>query len=121
MYRVFQVVMNYFEYRRQVQSGIKFMRGFNYIADLMDIAECQKINKIGFDWGIIWQRKFGVQLPPIIGCCFFGHPLSIITSSDLLQELYVRKNAHLTKHEMGMGPWSMIMKQAVFFEQTKSP
>lgn len=44
-----------------------------------------------------------------------------VNSVDLLQDLYVNKNAQATKHWSGAVPWSKLMPQSIIFQKTEDP
>jgi cytochrome P450 len=48
-------------------------------------------------------------------------PLILVTSVEQLQDLYVNKTQHVTRHPSASVNWSYLMSKSVLFDQTSDP
>ena len=91
-YRFYRLLKGYLHYRRLVAAGIPFPNGWCYLKDLVELNEVIKKEPTHFAWSALLKKKLGVEvLPPIVGSCFFGTPMKILTSCEPLQDLYINK------------------------------
>lgn len=109
----------YIRYRR---AGIPFVNGWNYFADALMIKDVIEAEPTGFNLTKRLKQKLGTdQLPPIVGICFLGMPYLHITTCQPLQDLFVNKNSHITKHPASTDQFKFLMNQSMFLAETNSP
>jgi len=53
-----------------------------------------------------------------VGVSVFGLVILCVNSAECLQDLYVNKNALVTKHSSSSRAWSIIMPQSILFQHT---
>ncbi len=74
---------------------------FNLFSDILKVVAIIKKHPHAFSWYRMYLGTFdALKIPPVIGINFLGTVTLAITSSDLLQDLYVNKNAGITKHKI---------------------
>lgn len=75
-----------------------------------------------YAWNLQLKDKLGVsKLPPIVGQCVVGTPLLLVTSHELLKDLYVNKTQFVTRPESATLAWKKVMKSAVIWGQSMDP
>lgn len=84
-FRLYKAFWGYLEYKRQVAAGVPYTNGYNYFSDLMKVEEVMKENPTMFNWGPLLLKSLGViRLPPLVGICFFGEPMTLVTRVEPL-------------------------------------
>lgn len=62
------------------------------------MAEGFKEAPTDFIWTEVFRRHMKLaQVPDVFGACFFGNPIVLIQSPHYLNDLYITKNATITK------------------------
>ena len=55
------------------------------------------------------------RLPPIAGMVFMGSTNLVVTSADLLQDLYVKQNSKFTKNHISRWQFWKLMGTSIVF------
>ena len=122
-YRLYKAFWGYLEYKRQVAAGVPYISGYNYFGDMMSIEEVMKDTPTIFNWGPMLKKGLGgvTRLPPLVGVCFFGEPMTLITRVEPLQDIYVNKTQYSTKHSTAANYFSYLMPNSILINQTADP
>jgi len=98
--KIIQTIKGYREYHFYKKQGVAFMTPtFNVFSDIQKLMAIIKKYPHAISWYRLYLGEFEAdKVPPIIGINFFGSIMLAVTSADLLQDLYVNKNAGITKH-----------------------
>jgi hypothetical protein len=108
-------------------SGVPFPNGWNLFTDMMGIAGILDEFKSEMALALAMKRSFAkngekpedVNLPPVLGLCLmFGEPFVFIKSHKYLQDLYINKNASITKDKNSTRMFSGVMDKGIFFAHT---
>lgn len=87
------------------------------------MADGFKENSTDFIWTTIYKRKMKLdRIPDVTGVCFFfGEPFLIINSPHYLNDLYINKNATITKDKDAVKLWKNVFYEAMVFDATTDP
>lgn len=99
--KVTEIIVNVFFYRNLRKCGVKFAGGDNY--SMIRNLKAMKNMLVNYPTCISYQRLLleyfkPHEMPPIVGLNLMGRIVPVVTSVELLPDLYVNKNAAATKH-----------------------
>ena len=82
------------------KQGVKFGR-FATLYDGIAVIVQSVQNKYDLPFIHMMKKRLGVnRLPPFTGTVVFGMPIVLICDPDALEDLYIKKNAAYSKHEL---------------------
>ena len=102
-------------------QGVVFMR-FGFIADFIRLIVSQKKDPYRIFLNPIFEAYFGKEnIPNVTGINLFGYQIVVFNRVECLDELYVKKNAFMTKHESGRSFGVPLFTDNVVAADSKDP
>lgn len=117
---IYQGYRQYLDYKRQ---GVVFLSGgFSLLGDMGKLIGIAKKYPSAFSWLRIFKESMDMtEFPPVIGITPLGNCSIMVTSSDMLQDLYVNKNALITKDFIVRWQFWKLMSSSIVFQDTSDP
>ena len=117
IWRVIGVLRGYISYRFYRDQGVVFISGgYNLFGDIKRLVGSWEKHPNALSWLKIQKDALKTEeLPPVVGVTLLGTPLLHVTSVDMLQDLYVNRNAVCTKHFMTRWQFWALMPQSIVF------
>ena len=102
LHKLIEIVRHYFHYRKYKRDGVVFMGdgGWSLIRDLKFVMAGLDKKRNAFSMLTVFRDNLpnnSLQLPSVVGVFWFGRVAVYVTSVECLQDLYVNKNAQITK------------------------
>jgi len=90
---------------------------FSVLRDVLNLVRVLGKYPHAFNQEQFLRESFNAEeyLPPIVGVSVFGLVILCVNSAECLQDLYVNKNALVTKHSSSSRAWSIIIPQSILF------
>ena len=101
IFKISEVIVNVFFYHSLRKCGVKFAGGDNY--SMIRNLKSMKNMLVSYPTCISYHRLLleyfkPHEMPPIVGLNLMGRIVPVVTSVELLPDLYINKNAAATKH-----------------------
>ena len=99
LFKSVELFRNYLLYKKLKKQGVKFLGDGNYavVRDLKLLLENWKQKPTCLSFMTLFKNEFPEEMPPVVGLLAMGRVQLMVTSVECLQDLYVNKNAQVTK------------------------
>ena len=114
LWQIWGAYRDYYMYKKQ---GVVFTSPkYSFFADLVKINDMLKKYPHTFSWRYMMRDALKTdRLPPIAGMVFMGSTNLVVTSADLLQDLYVKQNSKFTKNYVSRWQFWKLMGTSIVF------
>ena len=123
LWKIFTTFMGYLDYLHYKKQGVVFLsKGYTLFEDLKRVLEITKKYPTAFSWRRLFEETLKTdKLPPAIGVLFMGQVNLTITSAEMLEDIYINKNAQTSKWFMSRWQFWKIMPSSIVFQPSEDP
>ena len=116
-HKLWEMWFAYLDYHYYKKQGVVFTSSrYGFFPDLIKIFEANNKYPNTFSWRYLMRDALKTdRLPQITGVVFGGTTQLIVTSADLLQDLYVKQNSKFTKNHVSRWQFWKLMGTSIVF------